>query len=261
MTLCWISSMTILDLDRHLKVQDLSEEEFMDLYFPEGLTMSEEEYETLFYLSKSFCLITGSKGSGKNTSAYSLAWKMKYLFDLPVVSDARLRPAFGAYHGISLHQFIATLQGVSQAAEADLSNPEEAAFVLETTAKRAGFSLFNSIIIFDEVYKYLDCRTPHDRVVRIFGYWISQVRHYNSCLILISPHDDMIDRRVRRQVDFLGTCYSTKRSPICVCQLTELEEAKTLRLTLEKSKWGTLFYSDNVVGIRASTLDMEKRRL
>jgi len=226
-------------------------DEFVDTYYGEEIVISESDFELLHLLRKSFTVVTGKKGSGKTMTAVRCAWLLKHVFGLEVVTDFRMRPAFGSHVAVTMRQIVDFLDKLVDIAEIDLDDAEGAEMALRGLSKKLGFSLFNVAILLDEAYKYADCRDNRSKVTKIFTRWISQVRHFNSAMIWMAPHDDMLDKRITRQIDFLGSCYSARDLPVCYTILEDLEDGVSYKLKLEKSKWGQLFESENKLGIYA----------
>ncbi len=216
---------------------DLTKEERVLLPFTEGITLFE-----------------GKKGSGKTTAAVALAHKLKELFDLPTVCDFPLKEAYGEYSHIDIPNFVDDLRIVAEATKGDRKDVAERAVDL-LFAKRYP-KIEGSCVVLDEAYKYLDSRTPADRVVRLFGYWISQIRHFKCSLILIVPHVDMIDKRVARQVDRIARCYTDERRSKVVTLINDITRTKPLRITIDAEKYWEMFDSWVLTPFRTKHLNV-----
>jgi len=228
----------------------LTPDEFwQEFYGGEELVLSESDYELLHLLRNSVILKIGKKGSGKTMTAVRNAWLLSQVFGMEIVTDFRLNSTFGDFHPVRMRDIVGFLEQLAKVAELDLTAPEEAQFALEMLAKKLGFSLFNSVIMLDEAYKYLDSRSPSAKITKWFTHWISQIRHFKSCLMLMAPHDDMLDKRATRQIDFLGSCYSSRDDPLAYCYLEDLDDGDSYRIRLEKAKWGQLYESENKLSI------------
>lgn len=165
-----------------------------------------EEQEDLLSFTEGITVFKGKKGTGKTTSAVALAYLLKENFGIPVVADFPLTEDFGEYEYIDLAGFVRTLQWVTETVKGGASQQQAA--VDKLMSSKQGSLLTEKVIIFDEAYEYMDSRSPMDKVNKLFGYWISKIRHFKSALILITPDTDMLDKRVNRQVDRIGSCWT-----------------------------------------------------
>lgn len=161
--------------------------------------------EKLLPFSDGITVFEGIKGSGKTTSAIALAWYLREEFGFPVVCDFPLKTEFGDYQPFDTKVFVQNLRMIAEASKGfDQSVANRQLEELMEAGKMP--RIIGSVIILDEAYQYMDSRMPHDRAVRLFGYWISQIRHFQSPLIFMTPAMHMIDKRIRLQVDRVMNC-------------------------------------------------------
>lgn len=164
-----------------------------------------ERQQTLLPFTEGITVFEGRKGSGKSTSAVALLWYLREEFGLPSVCDFPLKEAFGEAEFFDLKIFIENLRFIAQHFKASEDSSARKA-VDELMEKGKIPKIVQKAIFLDEGYQYADSREPGAKDVKLFGYWIQQIRHFQSPLIMVVPHLDMIDKRVRRQVDRVLTC-------------------------------------------------------
>jgi hypothetical protein len=58
-----------------------------------------------------------------------------------------------------------------------------------------------------------------DKLVQLTGFFVAQQRHYHVTTIFTSPVREMIDKRVRVQLDWQGRVYHNKYTHIARCRL------------------------------------------
>ncbi len=215
-----------------------------------------KQIEAVGSLVGSITLLEGKKGRGKTLSAVALAYQMKEFFGIPVVavgSNMDLqRDKFGDFTFLDEKEFIRNLDDVTKISKGTADDIVGDA--IEKVMSHMGISILNSLIIFDEAYKFFDSRTPSDKLVRVFGYFVAQSRHYKSTIFLLTPNRDMIDKRVRRQVDFFGRCFTNRKTGITLVRIRGGVDSWKLRI------WGPNYYSMydswNILGFRSKHLQI-----
>ena len=232
----------------------------------EQLTPREVEEMNFFgYFTEGVVILRGGAGSGKSMTAARVAYCLKKYYGKPVVSDFHFKPAFGAYRFMDSGEFINELQSVSKIAK-DKGIFNQAA---DDAREKLGIKFDNAVIVWDEAYKYLDCRRPGDLLTLTYGYYLQQWRHYHSTVILCTPRFDMIDaKRGLNQVTIELTCSSNfKVTPTKIFGPRDPKNwlcyAKGLdRFTLEKIsmrtqaiKYGQLYDSWMPLAIRSRILN------
>ena len=150
-----------------------------------------EEQQGLLVFTDGITVMKGRKGSGKTLSAVALAHLLQKNFGIEVVADFPLHAPFGPYHYFDIENFVKYLRLISEEVKKGAAFQEAAVDAL--MKRNQGALLTHKVIILDEAYQYLDCRNSQDPVVKLFGYWISQIRHFQSALFIIAPHTDMLD--------------------------------------------------------------------
>ena len=121
-----------------------------------------------------------------------------------------LKPEFGEFQSLSETQFKDALEKIQ-----DIVDEELAAEEVVKALRAKGVDLMYSSIAFDESYKLFDCRTPSDKMTRLFGYFMAQQAHYHCTTVLLTPNREMIDKRVRQQLDWQGRCFHNKWTHKC----------------------------------------------
>ena len=187
-------------------------------------------------------VLEGRKGSGKSTASVALLYLLKEHFNMPVVCDFPLKEeTFGEYTHMDINSFVKDLRIVSEATKGDSADVAERAVDKLMGGRRS--ILDGSAILLDEAYKYLDCRTPADKVVRLFGYWISQIRHFRASLIIVVPDVSMMDKRIHRQIDRIGRVYTDHESGEVVALFNDIMAGERKRLVFDAEKYWTMFDS------------------
>jgi len=226
--------------------------------------------QLLSYLLNSIVFLEGKKGKGKTLAATAIIHQLRELFGKPVVvigTKMGLNANFGPFVFLDEKQFINELDKISTISKNSPDSEVENA--VHTALQNLGVDIMNATLVFDEAYKLFDARTPSDKLVRVFGYFVAQSRHYNITIILIAPNRDMIDKRVRRQIDWFGRVSTTCKSlpnpetgrPMCV--RPRCPHRTTVRFVGGIDKFKFTIYGPNywdkydtwaVVGFRSSHL-------
>jgi hypothetical protein len=215
----------------------------------------QKQAEAIGSLVRNITLFEGKKGRGKTLAAVAMAYQMREFFDIPTTvigSSMDLTDKYGAYTFLDEREFIDNLDKVTKISKGTAE--QEVGDAIETVMDNMGISIHNSLLIFDEAYKFFDARTPSDKLVRVFGYFVAQSRHYKCSLFLISPNRDMIDKRVRRQIDWFARCFTNKRTNITTVRLTGGVESWKLRVN-GPTYWD-MYDTHAILGFRAKHLNI-----
>ncbi len=226
--------------------------------------------ELLSILLNQTVLLEGKKGKGKSLAITAIAWQLKDIFNKPVViigSKLGLeRSVFGDFIEIDERAFIDELGKIS---EITRSTPEDTTkLAINETLQTMGVNILNATIVFDEAYKLFDSRNPQDKLVKLFGYFVAQSRHYNLTTLMSTPRRDMIDRRVRVQIDWFGRvtvpCRSVQHLP-GVCTRRGCSHIANVRFTRGIERWRLKLFGPNywpmynswaVLGFRQKSMDI-----
>ena len=201
-----------------------------------------EEQKFLLPFIEGITVLEGRKGSGKSTASVALLYLLKEHFNMPIVCDFPLKEdTFGPYTHMDINAFVKDLQTVSAATKGD--SPDVAERAMDSLMKGKHSILDGSAILLDEAYKYLDCRTPADKVVRLFGYWISQIRHFRASLIIVIPDISMMDKRIHRQIDRIGRVYTDHDTGEVVALFNDIMAGERKRLIFDATKYWPMFDS------------------
>lgn len=244
------------------------ESKLSDILTPERLsTYSEQEMEELIWfigdentsgtlLLEALAVIEGKKGSGKTQLSIALLSKLKKYFDVPVVTDQRLKPSFGDYMYLNEKDFVAEISKVSDIAK---STPQEDIdLAVEWSLKKAGIKLDGAVILLDESYKYFDCRKPTDRLVLIFGYFVAQMRHYHATLLLCTPSRRYLDRRVRDQMDFLVKVAYNQQTEFVHSRFVNYTTGEVTGLRVYGPNYREMYDSWSPIALRKKVLDIRR---
>ena len=227
---------------------------------PERLkSYSEEEIEELEFFAQfveALIVVEGKKGSGKTQLAVAILYKLKKYFELPIVSDQKLRPAFGEYNHLDEASFVGEIDRVSDIARG--TSQDEIELAVEFSLQKHGIKLANAAIMLDEAYKYFDCRTPSDKLVRVFGYFVAQMRHYHATLILCCPNRRYLDQRVRDQIDFLCKVAYDKYEEVVHARFLSYETGDVIPLAVYGPSYRDLYHSWSPIAMRKKVLDITR---
>ncbi len=216
----------------------------------------------LSYLLNQIVLLEGKKGRGKSLSSIALAYELREMFNKPVIivgTKVGITDNFGPFKFLSTQEFVEQLDQISNIANTDEEGVGET--VIERALKSLGIDIMDSTILFDEAIKLFDSRTPSDKLVRLFGYFVAQSRHYNITMVIAIPNRDNLDKRVRRQIDWFGRCTTTCRTLNKKCIRPGCRHITTIRfvggidrfkLRLEGTKYWSMYNSWSIVGFRPS---------
>lgn len=219
---------------------------------------SEELDEALWFLEflLSLIVIEGKKGSGKTLLAIALATKFKEYYNKKIILDFRPFPAFGEYGYMDEVKFMAELNKVTDIIK---STPQDDVNLgIEWSLKKLNLDIENSVMIFDEAYRYFDCRTPSDKLVRVFGYFVAQMRHYHITMILLCPNKRYLDRRVRDQIDFLGRVAFNRKTLVAHSRFLSYVTGEVKPLKVYGPNYFDLYDSWSPIAMRRKVLDLRR---
>jgi len=215
------------------------------------------EEDALARLVEQATLLEGRKGRGKTLSAVAIAYNLRERFNRHVISVGSkmgLKPEFGPFETLTETQFKDALGKIQ-----DVINEVAGAEAVVEALREKGVDLLYSTIVFDEAYKLFDCRTPSDKLVRLFGYFVAQSRHYHCTILLLTPNRDMIDKRVRGQLDWQGRCFHNKWTHNCTVRLVGGLDTITFRLNGADNTYHLPYYelydSWTLIGFRRKHLE------
>lgn len=215
-----------------------------------------KEREDLGGLLETLVMFEGKKGRGKSLSMVAITIKFKEIFGKHIITVGAklgLKPTYGPVEVINEKNFRDLLEKLTEVVD---SFPEDVAREKVVEALRgAGVNIIDSVLVLDEAYKLLNSRTPMDKLVQVFGFFVAQMRHYNCTILIGTPHRDMIDKRVVRQVDWFGKCFFSKRTQISTVRFSGNGFWK-LKI------WGPTFYplyeTKSIIGYRQKSLEIRE---
>jgi len=212
--------------------------------------------EALFFsdFAEGVTLVEGRKGTGKTTFAICVSYKLKELFGRPVICDFRPKPEFGPYTFLDEKSFVGELEKITKIAKS--TSKEDVDLAVEWSLKKHNINLYEATMVLDESYRYFDSRTPSDKLVRIFGYFISQSRHYKLGIFLLTPRRDMIDKRVRTQVDRLVKVAYNPLSQVVHARVLDYNTGATKRIKIYGPNWFDLYDSWSAIALRRKVLEV-----
>ena len=199
----------------------------------------------------------GVAGSGKSLAGVALMKMIKELCGMNIVvigSKMDLNKNFGDYTFLDEKEFVENLGTISEVGKN--TSDQELGNAVDILLQQEGVSIMNSCLVFDEAYKLFDARTPSDKLVRVFGYFIAQSRHYKTTIILMSPDRKDLDRRIRRQINWFGQC--TTRNEKTTVVLRDGRESYLLKIH-GPNYWG-MYDTHALVGFRAKHLSFKEEQ-
>ena len=242
-----------------LELKDLSKHDLQQLVDMKLMLAESKEEDALARLVETALLLEGKKGRGKTLSAVALCYQLRERFGRHVISVGSkmgLRPEFGEFQELSETQFKDALSKIQDVID-EATGAEEVVKAL----REKGVDLLYSTIVFDEAYKLFDCRTPSDKLARVFGYFMAQQRHYHCTTVLLTPNRDMVDKRVRQQLDWQGRCFHNKWTHRCTVRFVGGLETMTFTFSGIDDTYHIPYYSmydtHVLVGFRRKHLAIE----
>ncbi len=178
----------------------------------------------------SITLLWGPKDSGKTLASVAIARRLRDITGIPLVLNFHPTAEFGPYTYMDAQGFLKQLGEIAQLAQgreggAELVNDLSASLV-------NNLDIEGAFMVLDEIYQLFDARRGSSNSVIAFAEWVSQIAHYHASLIMPMPHWDMIEKRIRRQIDFYGECRFNRATGIVYVRLVPRDpdrgEAKML---------------------------------
>ena len=163
----------------------------------------EQYYDTLSYFVDRLTVLWGKMGRGKTTCAVAMAYWMRDLFQLPVISVGTtigFRDPFGPFTHMPVEDFLKQMLLISQISDEIIAEnipQDDIDNHLLWYKKEKGLKLYRCVLLFDELYKYCDARRPHSPVNKSIQDFVAQMRHYHVTFIGMAPRMGQIDRRMR----------------------------------------------------------------
>jgi len=240
-----------------INLEDLSRTDLATLVELKMMRSEIKEEDALSRLVEQAILLEGKKARGKTLTAVAISYNLRERFNRHVISVGSkmgLRPEFGPFETLTEIQFKDALGKIQ-----DVVNEVAGAEAVVEALREKGVDLLYSTIVFDEAYKLFDCRTPSDKLTRLFGYFVAQSRHYHCTILLLTPNRDMIDKRVRAQLDWQGRCFHNKWTHNCTVRLVGGLDTITFRLNGADNAYHAPYYnlydSWTLVGFRRRHLE------
>jgi len=240
------------------KLEDLTKHDLEQLVNMKLMIAESKEEDSLARLVETSILLEGKKGRGKTLSAVAITYQLRERFNRHVItvgSKMGLKSEFGEHTDMTETQFKDALSKIQ-----DVIDEEAGAGEVVKALRAKGVDLMYATIVFDEAYKLFDCRTPSDKLARVFGYFMAQQRHYHCTTLLLTPNRDMVDKRVRQQLDWQGRCFHNKWTHRCTVRLVGGLETMTFTLSGIDDTYHTSYYdlydTHTLVGFRRKHLDI-----
>ncbi len=240
------------------KLGELSKRDLERLVEMKLMLADTKEEDALARLVETAILLEGKKSRGKTLSAVAICYQLRERFNRHVVTVGTkmgIKPEFGEFENLSEVQFKGALEKIQ-----DVVDEELGAEAVVKALRVLGVDLMYATIVFDESYKLFDCRTPSDKMTRLFGYFMAQQAHYHCTTLLLTPNRGMIDKRVRQQLDWQGRCFHNKWTHKCTVRMVGGLETMTFVFSGEDDTHHAPYYEMydrwNLVGYRRKHLEV-----
>ena len=241
-----------------LNFEHMNESQLQELFAMDAEIASFQQDDVLLKLLETSIDVVGKKGRGKTLTTVAIAYQMRERFQRHVIcvgSKMGLKPAFGEFQSMSEADFRNEMERIDTAA-----GEEESVELVAKAFEKYGISILYSTVIFDEAYKLFESRRASDKFVQLVGYFFAQQRHYHVTTILCTPDEDMIDKRVLRQLDWKGRCYHNKYTDICRSRFVQGLQVETLEIDGTDDTMHTKYYdmynSWNLLGYKKTALQV-----
>ncbi len=203
-------------------------------------------------------MLQGSKGTGKSITAVGMSYFMRTVFGLDTVvvgTSLDLNDKFGPNTFLDEREFVEQLASITQVGKD--TTIEELKVPIDQALKEMGIKIHGSLLIFDEAYKLFDARSPNDKLVKLFGYFIAQSRHYKCTILLLAPSRDDLDKRVRRQIDYLGDCSKNERRNTIITRFRSLKSHESWTLETYIPNYQHMYDTHAFVGFRTKQMQIK----
>lgn len=242
-----------------VKFEQMSDEALAEV-FRCFVDLEEEEKEVaLARLIETAILIEGKKRRGKTLTAIGISWEIRERFNREVIavgSKMGLNENFGPFAYMPESDFRSEMEKIAVAA-----NEEENAERVASMFEKYGVSILYKTVIFDESYKLFDARRSSDKLIQLFGYFVAQQSHYHVTTIMLAPTREMIDKRVRLQLDWQGRVYHNRYTNIARVRLISGIDVITYDIDGASDTEHVPFYdmydSWNLLGFRKASLNIK----
>jgi hypothetical protein len=91
--------------------------------------------------------------------------------------------------------------------------------------------LFNCVLVIDEIELFFDSRDWNRKEIKFFSQFLQQLRKRNIIILCTAQYIDMIEKRIRQQLDVVCYPHFYKNTLIVKCRyfdLTQLEDLNKL---------------------------------
>lgn len=216
------------------------------------LIRKQKEVDFFSPLVERLIAVEGKKGCGKTCLGVAIAFKLKSLFGIPVLSDQPLKNKFGEYTYFNEKKLLEELKKTTSLARG--LTQEDIDEQVDWVFNKEKIKLRESILLLDESYKLFDSRTPMDKLTRSFGYYIAQSRHFKTTVILMVPDRNQLDKRVRGQLDVVARPAFNPYTKIIFARFLDFTTGKTRVIKVNGPKYFAMYDSWAPIAMRAITL-------
>jgi len=202
-----------------IKLDELTDQELVELYCALNEVEEERKEDAYARILEKKLLIQGMGGRGKTLTAVHLAWELRERFGRPVIcvgSKMGLKPEFGPFKVMSEEDFRAELERIEM-----VSKEEDNVAAVAAAFEKYGISILYATVVFDEAGKLFNSRRSSEKLVQLCDQFVAQQRHYHCTSIFLTPHEDEVDKRIVRQMNWKGRVYHNDYTHIARVRLIQ----------------------------------------
>jgi len=166
---------------------------------------AEEVEDALFWarFMRGIMLVDGPAGSGKGMVSNMIAWKMKRYFNKTALLDYKPRRLFGIYHPFNTQVLVEQLTRMSKYVSAGVKESRggmQQSQILkdlahEWVSKKGQVFLKNSVLVLDEVKRYMDKRRPFNPMGLVLDDIFDIWRHLDILIIGVTIDSRKLDQK------------------------------------------------------------------
>lgn len=199
-------------------------------------------------------LITGKAGTGKTTTAVCIVYNLRNLLGKSALLDFPANKPFGPYRLFTEKRLVVTMRRINKYVRAQNALGKGVSHK-DLGKIKLPIKITNSALLLDESYNYFDSRTPGNKLIKLFGYFVSQHRHYFSTIVIVSPDEGQIDNRVMKQVTHVVRC--RKMNDFVIARIEDVRSGVRIRLNIPGDQYWKMYNSYNALTIRSDALNIK----
>lgn len=126
----------------------------------------------------------------------------------------------------------------------------------ECWTSQNGVIIYRSIVLLDEGNEFTGGEVASNPLVRLFAKMIQEMRHLRITLILMTPGEDDLAPKIRRQVDTYGQCvtFLKERPPRTKVNFSSGVLMERFSIRFPSQRYWNMYASYNIVALRERSL-------